>query len=105
MQYLGRVSGTGVLTHGDREIGRADFDFERYQQKVGSPTCTGEIEANPNVLRSVFGRNDVWLRTGDGRAVRLRFTDKALRAGSNIVNVDAAGDVQAQTDELTALAD
>ena len=83
MRYLGRLHGRGVLTYGDMEVARADYDFDGFLAKPGHVTSAGEIRTSPETLKRVFGRNGVQLQTDDGRILGLRFTEKRLSVGND----------------------
>lgn len=93
MRYLGRLHGAGVLTCGDAQVARADYDFDGFLAHPGRVTGAGEIRAAPATLKKVFGRNGVQLLTDDGRVLNLRFTEKRLSAGEDAASVDVVGDL------------
>jgi hypothetical protein len=93
MRYLGRIHGGGLLTCGEIEVARADYDLDGFLAKPGYVTSAGEISASPETLKKVFGRNGVQLQTDDGRVFNLRFTEKRLNVGSGAASVDVMGDL------------
>jgi len=93
MQYLGGLRGEGVLTCGDKPVARAEYDFDGYRVKPGQVASSGEIRAAPEVLRELFGRRDVQLRTDDGRLLSLRFSERSLRSASVAAHVDVDGEL------------
>ncbi|MGP0059039.1 MAG: hypothetical protein ACLPID_07125 [Beijerinckiaceae bacterium] len=93
MHYLGGLCGAGVLTCGDETVARADYDFDGFLTKRGEVTGCGEIRMSPEVLREVFGRNDLQLRTDDGRLLSLRFSEKRLASASVAAHVEVAGEL------------
>lgn len=93
MNYLGRLSGNGLLKCNDEEIGRATYDFEVFFKKPLGVTSCGEIRLSADALKEVFGRNDVQLLTDDGRLLDLKFSEKELSAESGVAHVDVTGDL------------
>lgn len=93
MQYLGGLRGIGMLTCGHEALAEADYDFDGYLTNRGEVTSCGEIRMCPQRLREIFGRNDLTLRTADGRLLRLRFSEKKLATASCAAHVEVAGDL------------
>jgi hypothetical protein len=98
MHYLGGLRGGGVLTCGDQPLARAEYDIDGYFTKPDRVTGSGEIRTSPEVLKEVFGRRDLVLRTDDGRTLTLYFTEKRLAAASDVAHVDVSGDLPARSD-------
>lgn len=93
MRYLGNLHGLGVVTHENRDIGRASYDIDGFAIHPRGVTGSGEIRLGPSDLARVFGRRDIRLRTDDGRLLDLRFSDKRLRDDDDAAHVDVAGDL------------
>lgn len=93
MQYLGRIAGEGVLTCNGEAIARATYDFEGYFRPGGHMMSSGEIALPPVDLHAIFGRPGVQLLTDDGHLLDLKFSEKALSAGSGVAHVDVSGDL------------
>ncbi len=93
MRYLGRLHGLGVVTHENRDIGRAAYDIDGFAVHPHGVTGSGEIRLGPKDLARVFGRRDIRLRTDDGRLLDLRFSDKVMPDGRDAAHVDVAGDL------------
>ncbi|MEZ0212518.1 MAG: hypothetical protein ACAH27_06145 [Xanthobacteraceae bacterium] len=93
MNYLGGVRGTGLLLCGEVEIAPADYDFDGYLSKAGQVTVGGEIRLPVAVLKGVFGREDLQLRTVEGRLLRLHFTEKRHASDDGAAHVDVVGDL------------
>lgn len=93
MHYLGGLRGAGILTYGDQTVARVDYEFDGFLLKPGQVAGCGEIRMPPEILRQVFGRNDVRLLTGDGRHLSVRFSEKRLRTASDAAHVDVAGEL------------
>lgn len=93
MRYLGNLHGLGVVTHENRDIGRAAYDIDGFAVHPHGVTGSGEIRLSPTDLARVFGRCDIRLRTDDGRLLDLRFTDKVMSDGRGAAHVDVAGDL------------
>lgn len=91
MRYLGTISGDGMLTWEGQDIAPASYEFEGYMQQEHVTSC-GEIHSPANILRGVFGRTDVQLRTQDGRMLTLKFSEKTLPPNSTVAHVDVTGD-------------
>jgi hypothetical protein len=93
MRYLGRVSGQGIVMCDGKSVARASFDFDGYLQPQQKVTSCGEIRLAASVLKDVFGRLDVQLRTDDGRLLDLRFSEKKLLAAAESAHVDVSGEL------------
>jgi hypothetical protein len=93
MRYLGRISGTGMLQCSGKDVARAAFSFDGYAKRPAGVSSCGEIRMAAPVLKAVFGRSDVQLLTDSGRLLDLRFSDKGLRASSDVAHVDVTGDL------------
>lgn len=93
MRYLGGLRGAGDLTCGDETLGRADYDFDGFLAKAGKVMCCGEIRAAPELLRDVFGRRDLGLRTDDGRLLSLHFSERQMQGPADCAHVDVGGDL------------
>ncbi|WP_428029567.1 hypothetical protein [Ancylobacter sp.] len=98
MDYLGGLQGTGVLIRGKVRLAPAQYDFDGYLTKGGMVTSCGEIRVPPPVLKGVFGRVDLHLRTADGRLLKLRFSEKRLASGEAAAHVDVTGDLPVGAD-------
>ena len=93
MQYLGKISGDGMLKCDGEEVARASYEFEGYFKRPIGVTSCGEIKAAPTALKGVFGRKGVQLLADDGRLFNLRFSEKALSSDSDIAHVDVTGEL------------
>jgi hypothetical protein len=98
MNYIGGLRGAGLLMCGDAPIARTEYDLDGYLSKAGEVTGCGEIRLPALALKGVFGREDLQLRTDEGRLLRLRFSEKQLSSDMRAAHVDLVG-------ELPALAD
>ncbi|MFD2031245.1 hypothetical protein ACFSKM_14930 [Ancylobacter dichloromethanicus] len=98
MDYLGGLHGTGVLMRGRIAISPTQYDFDVYASKGGLVTSCGEIRLPASVMKGVFGRIDLQMRTADGRLLKLRFSEKRLAAGEAAAHVDVTGDLLAGAD-------
>jgi hypothetical protein len=54
---------------------------------------SGDLVLAPSDLKAVFGRVGVQLLTDDGRVLNLRFSEKELRAASDVAHVYVTGDL------------
>ena len=93
MRYLGRVSGSGVIRIEDEDAGSATFEFECYLIKPNVVTSSGEIKTAPDLLKRMFGRNDVQFVTDDGHLLKLILSDKKVAPSGSTAHVDASGDL------------
>jgi hypothetical protein len=91
MRYLGRLSGTGVVTLNGTAVARASYDFDGYMQHSFGITCSGEIRLSADALESVFRRRGVQLLTDEGRLLDLRFSGGRLPAAGAAAHVDVTG--------------
>lgn len=95
MRYLGGISGNGMLVCGGKEVSRASYDFDGYLVRARDVISCGEIRLRASKLKDVFGRDDVQIRTDDGRILDLRFSEKNLELTNNAAHVDVRGDLPA----------
>jgi hypothetical protein len=95
MRYLGKISGSGMLTCDGEQLARASYDFDGYFRKPMGVTSCGEIRMPASVLKDVFWRHRVQLLTDDGRVLDLRFTEKSLPSDSDVAHVDVTGGLPA----------
>ena len=79
MQYLGEISGNGMLKCGGVDIATAFYEFESFLLKSGGSTRSGDITLAPEALKSCFRKPDVQLLADDGRMFNLTFAEKHLR--------------------------
>ncbi|TAL76476.1 MAG: hypothetical protein EPN75_14365 [Beijerinckiaceae bacterium] len=98
MRYLGSLSGNGVIMRDGEDVGRAAYDFDGFLQPKIGITSSGEIRIEAVILQSVFGRNDIQLRTDDGRLFALRFSEKKLLAAAESAHVEVTGELPVQQD-------
>lgn len=98
MRYLGSLSGSGIVICDGKEVGRAAYDFDGFLQPKIGITSSGEIRVEAGILQSVFGRNDIQLRTDDGRVFALRFSEKKLLAAAESAHVEVTGELPVQQD-------
>ena len=96
IEYLGGISGDGTLVQNGKDIARATFDFEGYRTHHAGITCSGEIQAQPDVLAALFGLMDIELRTDAGRLLELRFSAKTMQPSQDFAHVDVKGDIPDQ---------
>lgn len=93
MRYLGELRGSGLVMCDGKAVARASYDFDCYlQPKTGITSC-GEIRLAARVLKDLFGRRDVQLRTDDGRLLDLRFSEKKLLSTAESAHVDVTGEL------------
>ncbi len=78
MQYLGRISGSGVLTCNGEDVTRASYVIEGFFRKPSRVVGTGEIGLSGAALRQLAGRKDVQLLTDDGRVLTIGFAVTAV---------------------------
>ena len=93
MRHLGVLRGSGMLEGGGQALGRADYEFDGYQVQPGEIVASGEVRMAADALGNAFGRNDLSLRTDDGRVLSLRFSGKRLAAESAVAHADVRGDL------------
>jgi len=99
MDYLGGLRGTGVLLCGNASVTPMQYDFDGYLSNSGEVTSCGEIRLPAAVLKDIFGRADLKLRTAGGRVLSLRFSEKRLPTSCvGAAHVDVAGDLPAAAD-------
>ncbi|WP_296520135.1 hypothetical protein [Rhodoplanes sp.] len=98
LHYLGGLSGAGDLICGDRTIARADYDFDGFLTNPGQVTSSGEIRMSAGIMKDVFGRKGLLLKTDDGRLLRLHFSEKRLASSSEAAHVDVVGELPAESE-------
>jgi hypothetical protein len=92
LRYLGRSSGSGVLTRNGEQIARASYDFENYSKKPTGIASSGEIRLTAAALEDIFGCEGLQLLTDDGRLLDLKFSDRKLPFDSDAAHVDVIGE-------------
>jgi len=90
MQYLGRISGSGVIKCNGEAIVRASYEIEGFMRKPMSVVGTGEVRLPAEARQQLAGRKDVQLLTDDGRLLDLGFARTAPH-NDNIAYVDVTG--------------
>jgi len=95
MRYIGGLRGAGILMRGSDQVARATYDVDAYQTRPGEITGSGEIRTNRQALKDIFGLTGLTLVTDDGRTLKLRFTEKQLRAESVVAHVEVVGELKA----------
>lgn len=88
MRHLGVLRGNGVLESNGHAMGEASYEFDGYLVKQGEIVGSGEIEMDAAILNDAFGRNDLTLRTEDGRVLSLRFSGKLPAPGKRVAHAD-----------------
>ena len=91
MQYLGVMRGSGVLTCGDEQMGRADYDIAGSPPRRGVGVGAGAIRMSPEALNNAFGRQGLQLKTDDGRVLEVRFSGKRSDPASEAAHADITG--------------
>jgi hypothetical protein len=92
MQYLGEISGNGILKCDGVDITTVFYEFESYLLKSGGSTGSGEITLAAEALKSCFRKPRVQLLADDGRMFNLTFPEKRLRE-QNTAQVVVTGDL------------
>ena len=98
MQYLGVMRGSGVLTSGDEQMGRVDYDIDGFLTRPGEVVGSGEIRMTPEALNNAFGRQDLRLTTDDGRILEVRFSGKRSDPASEAAHADFTGQLPGATE-------
>ncbi len=93
MEYLGRLSGGGVILHNGLEISRACFEFDGFSTIHAGVICNGEIQMSVSVLKAVFPLRIIQLRTDEVRMLECRFSDKKIGPGQEAAHVDVTGEI------------
>ena len=96
MLYLGGLTGSGMLISQGEDLGRTTYDFDVFKTKLGI-SSSGEIRLPAVILKEIFGRKDIQLRTDDGRLLDLKFSEKQLPAAGEAAHVDVTGDLPTGT--------
>jgi hypothetical protein len=96
MRYLGSLTGDGAVICDGKTIARASYEFDGFFQPKSGITSSGEIHLEASVLKDLFSRNGIQLRTDDGRLFMLRFSEKKLRPTAETAHVDVTGELPMQ---------
>lgn len=91
MRYLGALRGAGTLFGENDPLGRADYELDGYVVRPGEVKASGEIRMNAEILEAASGRQDLSLKTDDGRTLLIRFSGKRPKAASDYAHVDVHG--------------
>jgi hypothetical protein len=94
MQYLGVIRGAGTLGADDGNIfGRVEYDIDGFLTQAREVVASGELPMSADDQNNAFGRNDLRLRTDDGRTLHVRFSGKRLNPASGAAHVDVSGEL------------
>jgi hypothetical protein len=93
MQYLGGISGNGVLVLDGKDVATAYYDFDGFLRPSKELVSCGEIRLAARALKEVFGRANLQIRTDDGRLLTLKFSEKTLNSAADAASVDVSGDL------------
>jgi hypothetical protein len=93
MRYLGELRGSGLVMCDGKAVARVSYDFDCFLQPKTGVMSSGEIRLAATILKDVFGRRDVQLRTDDGRLLDLRFSEKKLLSTAESAHVDVTGEL------------
>jgi hypothetical protein len=88
MRHLGVLRGGGMLQSRGEPVGRADYEFDGYLVRPGEIVASGEVHMEAERLAEVFGRNDLTLRTDDGKELSIRFSGKRLAPSADVAHAD-----------------
>lgn len=88
MRHLGVLKGSGLLESSERQLGRADYEFDGYLIPPAQVVGSGEVRMAADALSEAFGRKDLRLHTDGGRRLSIRFSGKGLAPGANIAHAD-----------------
>lgn len=91
MRYLGALRGAGTLFGAVEPLGHVDYEFDGYLVRPGEVVASGEIRMDADALNAAFGRQDLSLKTEDGRTLQIRFSGKRLKATSDYAHADVHG--------------
>ncbi len=91
MRYLGALRGAGTLFGEIEPLGRVDYEFDGYLVRPGEVVASGEVRMHADALTSAFARQDLSLKTDDGRTLRIRFSGKRQRMASDYAHADVHG--------------
>lgn len=69
MRFPGALRGSGPVQSGEQAM------------RPGEVVASGESRMDAEALNVVFGRNDLYLRTDDGRLLAIRFSGKRTSTG------------------------
>ena len=96
MRHLGVLRGSGILERNGEAIGQTDYEFDGYLLKQGEVVASGEMRMDAGVLADAFGRNDLILRTADGRTLSIRFSGKLPPTGRTVAHADVRSGLPAE---------
>ena len=93
IQFLGRLTGAGVLACDGEAMGHATFEIDGFRTRTGEVVGSGEIRMDPAELDHAFGRTNLTLTTDEGRVLAVRFSGKRHNASENAAHADITGDL------------
>ena len=88
MRHLGVLRGSGVIQGIGQALGQTTYEFDGYLLKQGEVVASGEMHMDAGTLADAFGRNDLTLRTDDGRTLSIRFSGKLPPSGRTVAHAD-----------------
>jgi len=95
LNHLGVLRGSGLLSSGEEQFGRANFEFDGYLKPDGIVSASGEIRMPAEALDRATRRNDLKLTTDEGRVLEVRFSGRRSGGPDDAAHADIAGDLPA----------
>ena len=74
-------------------MGRAEYEIEGFQTRVGEVVGSGEIRMAAAQLDQAFGRKDLRLTTDEGRVLEVRFSGRRNDSATTAAHADIGGDL------------
>jgi hypothetical protein len=75
MQYLGKISGHGVLQRMGRALADATYEIEAFQHNKGLVKASGEISLDRNMSKGLAGVSRMQLRIDTGELLEIKRPD------------------------------
>ena len=92
MQYLGKISGHGVLRRKGRAVADATYEFEAFRHNQGLIRASGEISLARDVPESMTGFSQLELLTDAGDLLEVKRPNADKPLGRHI-NVEVMGNL------------
>ena len=72
MQYLGKISGRGVLQRMGLAVAKADYEIEVFRLNQGLVKASGEMSLGSGKTTSLAGVSRMQLLTDDGEVLEIK---------------------------------
>lgn len=72
MQYLGKISGRGVLQRMGLDMAKANYEIDVFRLNQGLVKASGEVSLESDMTKSLAGVSRMQLRTDAGHVLEIK---------------------------------